>query len=121
MVTRRQFLQGATSLALLGGRLGSPAAFVAAAARPEAVASGRAETAGRWARHVEVFTGTGGHGHAYPGATLPFGMVQLSPDALADRPPSFGGEASRVADASARASAFVISGPSVEATMATPA
>ncbi|HEY5915411.1 MAG TPA: GH92 family glycosyl hydrolase [Verrucomicrobiae bacterium] len=24
--------------------------------------------------------GTGGHGHAYPGATVPFGMVQLSPD-----------------------------------------
>jgi putative alpha-1,2-mannosidase len=24
--------------------------------------------------------GTDGHGHAYPGATVPFGMVQLSPD-----------------------------------------
>ena len=24
--------------------------------------------------------GTAGHGHAYPGATVPFGMVQLSPD-----------------------------------------
>jgi predicted alpha-1,2-mannosidase len=24
--------------------------------------------------------GTGGHGHAYPGAMVPFGMVQLSPD-----------------------------------------
>jgi hypothetical protein len=24
--------------------------------------------------------GTGGHGHTYPGATVPFGMVQLSPD-----------------------------------------
>jgi len=24
--------------------------------------------------------GTGGHGHCYPGATVPFGMVQLSPD-----------------------------------------
>lgn len=29
---------------------------------------------------VDVFLGTGGHGHAYPGATVPFGMVQLSPD-----------------------------------------
>src|SRR5208283_1705072 len=27
-----------------------------------------------------VFIGTGGHGHCYPGATTPFGMVQLSPD-----------------------------------------
>jgi predicted alpha-1,2-mannosidase len=26
------------------------------------------------------FVGTGGHGHTYPGATVPFGMVQLSPD-----------------------------------------
>jgi predicted alpha-1,2-mannosidase len=30
--------------------------------------------------YVDPFIGTGGHGHTYPGATLPFGMVQLSPD-----------------------------------------
>lgn len=30
--------------------------------------------------YVNPFIGTGGHGHTYPGATLPFGMVQLSPD-----------------------------------------
>jgi predicted alpha-1,2-mannosidase len=29
---------------------------------------------------VNPFIGTGGHGHTFPGATLPFGMVQLSPD-----------------------------------------
>lgn len=29
---------------------------------------------------VDPFVGTGGHGHTYPGATLPFGMMQLSPD-----------------------------------------
>lgn len=29
---------------------------------------------------VNPFVGTGGHGHTYPGATAPFGMVQLSPD-----------------------------------------
>lgn len=29
---------------------------------------------------VDPFIGTGGHGHVYPGATVPFGMVQLSPD-----------------------------------------
>ena len=29
---------------------------------------------------VDVLLGTGGHGHVYPGATVPFGMVQLSPD-----------------------------------------
>jgi predicted alpha-1,2-mannosidase len=31
-------------------------------------------------RFVDPFLGTGGHGHVYPGATVPFGMVQLSPD-----------------------------------------
>ena len=31
-------------------------------------------------RWVDPFIGTGAHGHTYPGATLPFGMVQLSPD-----------------------------------------
>jgi predicted alpha-1,2-mannosidase len=30
--------------------------------------------------YVDPFIGTGGHGHTYPGAVLPFGMVQLSPD-----------------------------------------
>ncbi len=31
-------------------------------------------------RFVDPRIGTGGHGHTYPGATLPFAMVQLSPD-----------------------------------------
>jgi predicted alpha-1,2-mannosidase len=31
-------------------------------------------------QYVNVFVGTGGHGHTFPGATLPFGAVQLSPD-----------------------------------------
>lgn len=31
-------------------------------------------------RFVDPFLGTGGHGHVYPGAVVPFGMVQLSPD-----------------------------------------
>jgi predicted alpha-1,2-mannosidase len=29
---------------------------------------------------VDPFIGTGGEGHTYPGATVPFGMVQLSPE-----------------------------------------
>ncbi len=29
---------------------------------------------------IDPLIGTGGHGHTYPGATVPFGMVQLSPD-----------------------------------------
>ncbi|MDP3147834.1 MAG: GH92 family glycosyl hydrolase [Ignavibacteria bacterium] len=31
-------------------------------------------------QYVNPFIGNGGHGHTYPGASLPFGMVQLSPD-----------------------------------------
>ena len=30
--------------------------------------------------YVNPFVGTGGHGHTYPGAVYPFGMMQLSPD-----------------------------------------
>ncbi len=30
--------------------------------------------------YVDLFIGTGAHGHTFPGATRPFGMVQLSPD-----------------------------------------
>lgn len=30
--------------------------------------------------YVNPFIGTGGHGHTYPGASAPFGMMQLSPD-----------------------------------------
>lgn len=35
-------------------------------------------------RFVDPFIGTGGHGHTFPGATIPFGMVQLSPDTRID-------------------------------------
>ncbi|HLU86498.1 MAG TPA: GH92 family glycosyl hydrolase [Taishania sp.] len=31
-------------------------------------------------KYVNPFIGTGGHGHTYPGASAPFGMMQLSPD-----------------------------------------
>ncbi|WP_292901361.1 GH92 family glycosyl hydrolase [Nonlabens sp.] len=34
--------------------------------------------------YVNTFIGTGGHGHTYPGATMPFGMMQLSPDTRLD-------------------------------------
>jgi len=34
--------------------------------------------------YVNPFVGTGGHGHTFPGAASPFGMVQLSPDTRID-------------------------------------
>lgn len=36
------------------------------------------------ADYVDPFIGTAGHGHTYPGATTPFGFVQLSPDNYRD-------------------------------------
>src|SRR3954465_3779201 len=35
-------------------------------------------------KYVNPFVGTGGHGHTFPGATVPFGAVQLSPDTRID-------------------------------------
>lgn len=37
-------------------------------------------TPSNYADYVNVFIGTGGHGHTFPGVSLPHGMVQLSPD-----------------------------------------
>ncbi|MBN6152408.1 GH92 family glycosyl hydrolase [Xanthomonas sp. AmX2] len=76
MATRRGFLQGAIALALFGLG-GAPRARAAAGAY--ALPADNAAKA-ELTRHVDVFIGTGGHGHTFPGATLPFGMVQLSPD-----------------------------------------
>src|SRR5688572_20747086 len=40
-----------------------------------------ADAAGRRAyESVDPFIGTGGEGHTFPGAVVPFGMIQLSPD-----------------------------------------
>jgi predicted alpha-1,2-mannosidase len=38
----------------------------------------------RLVEKVNPFIGTGGHGHTYPGASAPFGGVQLSPDTRLD-------------------------------------
>jgi len=37
-----------------------------------------------YTKFVNPFIGTGGHGHTYPGATVPFGFMQLSPDTRLD-------------------------------------
>ncbi len=44
------------------------------------VTSGKKHKKTELTAYVNPFIGTGGHGHTYPGATMPFGMVQLSPD-----------------------------------------
>jgi predicted alpha-1,2-mannosidase len=78
MVTRRQFLQGAAALTLLGG-LDPRGTFAAPRGQGSTAAlTGMAKNG--VSRFVDVFVGTGGHGHTYPGASMPWGMVQLSPD-----------------------------------------
>src|SRR6476469_5344318 len=55
-------------------------AFVSLALLSAAIAAQTTD----YARWVNPFIGTGGHGHTFPGAVMPFGMVQLSPDTRID-------------------------------------
>ena len=73
-LTRRQFLGGASAVALTAAQ---GTAWAATEDDP--------------CRHVDPFIGTGGHGHTFPGATLPWGMVQLGPDTENERWDSCGG------------------------------
>ena len=41
--------------------------------------TGQAQT-NDYTQYADPMVGTGGHGHTFPGAVMPFGMVQLSPD-----------------------------------------
>lgn len=41
-------------------------------------------TAQNLTQYINPMIGTGGHGHTFPGVTLPFAMVQLSPDTRID-------------------------------------
>lgn len=67
-LSRRSFLQ-------------STGAFCAAAALPlPRFAVPQGADAGDPLRWVDQRIGLGGHGHCFPGASLPFGAVQLSPD-----------------------------------------
>jgi predicted alpha-1,2-mannosidase len=69
MISRRDVLRGAA------------AAGVWAAGRARLHAWPQAAAAGEpLAPYVDPFIGTGGHGRTFPGATMPGGLVQLSPD-----------------------------------------
>ena len=54
--------------------------FVALFTATLLAAAAQAAPTGSPAAAVNVFIGTGGDGHTFPGASRPFGMVQLSPD-----------------------------------------
>ena len=80
MVTRRTFL-GTLSLAAcsdLALAHGLPHSIVPRLLSPASMQEDDLT------RHVNLAIGTGGHGHTFPGATVPFGAVQLSPDTFDD-------------------------------------
>ncbi len=72
MISRRRFLESA------GALCAATALPLPTFAVPEGAA---AADPLRW---VDPRIGTGGHGHCFPGASLPFGAVQLSPDTYND-------------------------------------
>lgn len=76
-VTRRDVLKGFAAAGVVTA-LGTPAALAKPASERNA---SNGEDPLEW---VDIFLGTGGHGHLYPGASAPFGMVQLSPDTYND-------------------------------------
>jgi predicted alpha-1,2-mannosidase len=76
MLTRRTFLQTASAASCLPLLRTGPAlaAMYPGATKPAPM------DADDLTQYVDIHVGTGGHGHTYPGATVPFGAVQLSPD-----------------------------------------
>jgi predicted alpha-1,2-mannosidase len=74
MFNRREFLAAASVAA------GAALVEKAAPAVAQSANADQAATSEDLVRYVNVFVGTGGHGHCFPGATVPFGAVQLSPD-----------------------------------------
>jgi predicted alpha-1,2-mannosidase len=80
MTTRRQFL-ALTSLAAGSALIERAAARgIDTSANQDGAGAGKDLAGKDLTRYVNVFCGTGGHGHCFPGATVPFGAVQLSPD-----------------------------------------
>ena len=76
MFSRRRFMQ-ALSAAGCYGLIDSQAKPALAAMFP---AGNAPHDDDDLTQYVNIRVGTGGHGHTYPGATVPFGAVQLSPD-----------------------------------------
>ncbi len=84
LISRRHFIAGASaSVAALGVAEARAAEAVKGAAHGSSQDAGHS-AAGGVSRYVDLSVGTGGHGHTYPGATVPFGMVQVSPDTFND-------------------------------------
>ena len=78
MVSRRNFLGGASAASvacLVRDTFALPASFNPFLPEHAAGQAGADNT-----KLVKIAIATGGHGHCFPGATMSFGAVQLSPD-----------------------------------------
>ena len=78
MVSRRNFLGGVSAASMacfVRDALALPASLQPFSGKPADDVAEADNT-----KFVKIAIGTGGHGHTYPGATMPFGGVQLSPD-----------------------------------------
>src|ERR1700731_4002363 len=74
MISRRKFTSGSVAATYFGWReLRLQSSVLSTEKAPPVPAS-------TVSQFVQPKIGTGGHGHCYPGATVPFGMVQLSLD-----------------------------------------
>jgi putative alpha-1,2-mannosidase len=74
MITRRTFLQRASATCAISTLPSGKLSLRQHATRPPR----------RSLQWVDPRIGTGGHGHCFPGAAMPFGAVQLSPDTFND-------------------------------------
>jgi len=70
MISRRDVLKGAAGVGL----------WAAGGARAQARQQSPAQAGETLVGYVDPFIGTGGGGHTFPGAAVPGGLVQLSPD-----------------------------------------
>src|SRR3546814_13293306 len=72
ITTNRRQLLVTTGLVAIGGAISGCTG---------ATSRGPSPTPGK----PDLFVGTGGHGHTFPGASLPVGLAPLSPDSSAER------------------------------------
>ncbi len=77
MISRRTFLGGVSAACAVSAT--GTTALGKMIPRPKS-----SSAANDAASLVDVTIGTGGHGHCFPGAVVPFGAVQLSPDTYND-------------------------------------
>lgn len=78
MISRRRFLGGISAVCAVGATETNALGKIIPGSKGTDKTSDPASL-------VDIRIGTGGHGHTFPGATVPFGAVQLSPETFNDQ------------------------------------